>query len=62
MYDLAPDFRKLISQLPVCSLREMRKHLSESGNGSEAIKKATLDLSVEILRRKWGCNMHDRRI
>lgn len=54
MCDIAPDFRKFISKLPVCSLMAMRNHLEESGNKSEAVKLATLDLSIEILRRKWG--------
>lgn len=56
MFDIAPYFRKVISEMPVCSLVSMGENLEESGNNSKAIKKVIIDLSLELLRRKWGCS------
>lgn len=55
MFDIAPAFREVISQLPVDALREMRDYLEAHQTGSAAAKAATFDISVEILKRKWGC-------
>lgn len=55
MFDIAPAFRKVIFQLPVDALQEMRDYLKLHSSGSSAVNAAIFSISVEILKRKWGC-------
>lgn len=55
MYDVAPIFEEALTHMPLDDLREIRHNFETKGSGSAAVKKAILSISVEILRRKWGC-------
>ena len=52
--DIAPDFRKLIRKLPAASLEAMRQNLQQNKSHGKVIEAVILNLSAEMLRRKWG--------
>lgn len=53
--DIAPDFRKIITEFSDDRLEDMRRDFQNSKHsGKEAVKKIIFTLSVELLRRKWG--------
>lgn len=54
--DIVPEFRRIISKLPLVALEEMKRHFEEKSDTTErAIQLAVFDLSIEILKVKWGC-------
>ena len=56
--DIAPDFQRLIAKMPAAWLEDMRRNFQNSRCSShEAVKRVVLDLSIELLRRKWGCKV-----
>lgn len=55
MYDVAPIFEEALTHMPLDDLWEIRHNFETKGSGSATVKKAILSISVEILRRKWGC-------
>lgn len=61
MYDIAPLFKSVIVLLPLDALEAMQHRLKTKGTGSEAECKAIFHLSIEILKRKWGCRLRWER-
>lgn len=53
-YDIAPDLRRTFKLLPLEILVEMKKNLCEQPVHDKIIDKVVFDISVEILRKKWG--------
>lgn len=52
--DIALDFKRIISSIPISVLVDMRKHFVNSGSTDSAIQAAILHMDIEILARKWS--------
>lgn len=57
MIDIVPMFRSAMRLMPLDALQEMRDHLETAPVATVAVEKAILDISIEILKRKWGCRL-----
>lgn len=55
MHDIATVFKESLTYMPLETLEEVRNNLETRGSKSEAVQRAILDTSIEILCRKWGC-------